>query len=251
VRLGCLWRALKADRLQASLKSRLTVAQMAIMIAGTCAALAEERTGSKPSGAPIVFHIPAQPLAAALQTYGEKAGVQVLYESSSAVGRTSAAVEGNFRPEEALVLLLTGTDLKIQYTRPDAVTLALRSALPDGLSVSDPPAADLSLGTLLVRPTGEEDDVGRLHDYSYGLQADIQKVLQKSAGTREGNYRAVIDLWIDPLRTVQRIELVHSTGSESRDTAVAKALRGLTVSRPTPANAPQPVRIVIVVRSAR
>ena len=31
----------------------------------------------------------------------------------------------------------------------------------------------------------------------------------------------------------------------------AEALRGLTVSRPTPANAPQPVRVVIVVRSAR
>jgi len=229
----------------------VTVAQIAIMVAATCSAAAGERITSKPSGAPIVFHIPAQPLASALQTYGEKAGVQVLYESSSAVGRTSAAVEGNFRPEEALVLLLTGTDLKIQYVRPDAVTLALRSGVPDGLAVSAPPTADLSLGTLLVRPTGEEDDIGQLHDYSYGLQVDVQKVLQKSAGTREGNYRAVIDLWIDPLRTVQRVELVHSTGNESRDTAVAKALRGLTVSRPAPANAPQPVRIVIVVRSAR
>jgi hypothetical protein len=221
------------------------------MIAGACAAVAEERASARAIDAPIVFHIPAQPLASALQLYGEKTGVQVLYESYSAAGRISAAVEGDFKAQDALLLLLTGTDLKVNYTRPDAVTLASRSALPDRLSVSAPPVADLSLATLRVRPSGDDDDVSRLHEYSYRLQADIQKTLQKSSGTRDGNYRAVIDLWIDPLRTVQRIDLVHSTGNESRDGAIARALRGLTVSRPTPANTPQPVRIVIVVRSAQ
>lgn len=218
-----------------------------VAIAGIQAAAAQEQPRPRPMDTVVVFHIPAQPLASALQVYGEKAGVQVLYESSSAAGRRSAAVDGNFRPEEALLLLLNGTDLRVRYTRPDAVTLAL--VPPDGVTAGPLPSADLSLGTLRVRPTGEDNDPARLRDYSDSLQADIQKVLQRNADTRDGSYRAVLELWIDPLRTVQRIDVVHSTGNERRDTAVAKVLRGLIVSRPTPANTPQPVRVVIVVRS--
>jgi hypothetical protein len=214
-----------------------------------CGACAGQELPVGRSTSPLAFHIPSQPLASALQSYGESAGVQVLYESRSAVERTSMAVEGSFTPEEALVRLLAGTDLKIQYTRSDAVTLVLRSAQPDGPPDSAAGVPELSLGTLRVRPTGAVDDVGRLHDYSENLQLDIQKVLQKNAGTRGGNYRAVLDLWIDPLRSVHRIALVGSTGNQGRDTAVAAALRGLAVSRPPPENMPQPVRVVIVVKS--
>jgi hypothetical protein len=238
-------RARRGERCQL----HLAILQTAIAIIGIYAASAGEATPPAASRTPVAFHIPAQPLAAALQTYGEAAGVQVLYESNSAVGRTSAAVDGTFTPEQALTVLLNGTELKVQYIRPDTITLALRSAAPDALSGGRPSAAELSLGTLRVRATGEADDSRQLHDYSDGLQADIQKVLQKNAATRGGNYRATLDLWIDQLRTVQRIDLVRSTGSESRDIAVAAALRGITISRPTPAGTPQPVRVVIVVRS--
>jgi hypothetical protein len=48
---------------------------------------------------------------------------------------------------------------------------------------------------------------------------------------------------------IERTELLRSTGDGDRDAAVAAALRGVTVSQPTPANTPQPVRVVIVVRS--
>lgn len=228
-------------------KSSLAAMLGSILIVGIAAAAADDAPRS--SQVAIAFHIPAQPLANALQIYGEKAGVQVLYESHSAVGRTSAAVEGNYTPAEALATLLSGTDLKVQYARPNAVTLALRDAPSGAALMSAPAATELSLGTLRVRATEEADDAGRLRDYSEGLQADIQKVLQKNSETRGGNYRATLDLWIDPLRTVQRVALVRSTGSEGRDAAVEAALRGLTVSRPTPAHAAQPVRVVIVVRS--
>lgn len=229
-------------------RKSLLVLTLGLMLAvGIAAAAADDAPRS--GRVAIAFHIPAQPLANALQIYGEKAGVQVLYESHSAVGRTSAAVEGNYTPADALATLLSGTDLKVQYARPNAVTLALRDAPSGAALMSAPAATELSLGTLRVRATGEADDAGRLRDYSEGLQADIQKVLQKNSGTRGGSYRATLDLWIDPSRTVQRVALVRSTGSEGRDAAVEAALRGLTVSRPTPAQAAQPVRVVIVVRS--
>ena len=232
-------------------KGRPALMRAAIAIAAIHAAAAGEVGRPAAPRTPAAFHIPAQPLATALQTYGETAGVQVLYESNSAVGRTSTAVEGTFTPDEALTMLLTGTDLKVQYVRPDTITLALRSVSPDGPSAKAPPAMELSLGTLRVRATAEADDGRQLHDYSDGLRADIQKVLQKNAATRGGSYRATLDLWIDPLRTVQRIDLVRSTGDQSRDTAVADALRGLIINRPPPANTPQPVRVVIVVRSVQ
>ena len=218
-----------------------------LAIAGICAAAAEEHLVVAGS-APIQFHIPAQPLANALQAYGAQTGVQVLYESHSAAGQRSVAVEGSFTPEDALNLLLTGTDLSVRYTKPDAITLA-RSAPEQDVPPASPLAkADLSLGTLRVRAGGEEEDAGPLRDYSESVQADIQKALQKNAKTRAGSYRAVIDLWIDPSRTVARTQLFRSTGDAERDAAVAAALRGVVISRAAPTNMPQPVRVAIVVR---
>jgi hypothetical protein len=220
----------------------------ALAFAGVCAAGAEERPDVNPTQ-PMAFHIPAQPLASALQAYGQATGVQVLYESTSAVGRRSAEVEGHFTPDAALGLLLTGTELKVRYIRPDAITLAVPTADGDGPPATPLLTADLSLGTLRVRGTRDNDDTARLHDYSESVQTDIQKALQKNTRTRAGSYRAVLDLWIDPSRMIQRTELFRSTGDDERDAAVAAALRGVTISRPAPTNTPQPIRVVIVVKS--
>ena len=230
-------------------QSYLVSAAAVLVTLGICVAGAQERTLD--AGKPITFHIPVQPLAGALQAYGERTGVQVLYESSSARGRSSAAVEGDFTPEAALNLLLAGTDLRVRYIRQDAITLALPS-VEDSVPPATPlAAADLSLGTLRVRAAGEGDDTARLRDYSEIVQSDIQKALQKNAKTRAGNYRTVVDLWIDRSRTVQRAEMFRSTGDRERDAAVAATLRGLTISKPAPAGMPQPVRLVIAVKSVQ
>ncbi|MBR0869797.1 energy transducer TonB [Bradyrhizobium tropiciagri] len=217
-------------------------------MASICAAAAQQREVAAASP-PVEFHIPAQPLASALQAYGQQAGIQVLYESGSASGRKSMPVDGKLLPEDALHALLAGTDLRVQYIRRDAITLALRTSQPDHPPASPLASADLSLGTLQVRATSDGDDGSALHDYSESLQTDIQKALQKHAGTRGGSYRLILDLWIDSSRTILRTQLLRSTGDQDRDAAVATALRGLTVSRATPANAPQPVRIAIRVTS--
>ncbi len=228
-------------------RRRLLMLCAVLALAGICVAAAEDRQTANP-GTPITFHIPAQPLANALQAYGEKAGVQVLYESNSAIGRKSSAVDGDYVAEDALNLLLTGTDLRVQYIRPDAITLALPSAVADTPPASPLMTADLSLGTLRVRAPSDGDEMARFRDYSESVQIDVQKALQKNAKTRAGSYRATVELWIDPSRTVQRTELFRSTGDEDRDAAVATAIRGLTISRPVPVNLPQPVRVVIVVK---
>ncbi len=103
---------------------------------------------------PIEFSIPAQQLASALQAYGERTGVQVLYESNSATGRTSTSVEGPLTPEDALNLLLKGSDLKVQYVRPDAITarFAQRAPRPS----PDEPASDRRSVTGHVAGAGEQ-----------------------------------------------------------------------------------------------
>ena len=224
------------------------VAYLALLVAGMLAAHAEDGRVARPSE-PIEFNIPAQSLANALQAYGQTTGIQVLYESNSAGSRMSAAVQGKFAPDTALNLLLTGTGLKVRYLRPDAITLALPDADGPGVPSSTAPSAssDLSLGTLRVRRSG--DDATRLRDYSQSVQMDIQNALRKNAKTRDGSYRAVLDLWIDPASTIERTELFRSTGDRDRDAAVTTTLRGVTISRPTPVNTPQPIRVVIVVRS--
>lgn len=227
------------------------MALAALAAVGLCAAAAAERQ-TVDADAPIEFHIPAQPLASALQAYGERTGVQVLYESTSASGRRSIAVEGAYTPADALNLMITGSDLRVRYIRPDAITLA-----PPPAAANEPPAspfgvattAELSLGTLRIRAGESSDDSTRFHDYSESIQSDIQKALQKNSRTRAGSYRAVLDLWIDPSHVIQRTELFRSTGDPDRDAAVASALRGLVISRPAPSNTPQPIRVVIVVRS--
>ena len=226
------------------------VAYLALLVAGILAAHAEDGRVARPSE-PIEFNIPAQSLANALQAYGQTTGIQVLYESNSAVSRMSVAVQGKFAADAALNLLLTGTDLKVRYIRPDAITLALPDADGPGVASSAAPSAssDLSLGTLHVRGSHDGEDAARLRDYSQSMQMDIQNALRKNAKTRDGSYRAVLDLWIDPASTIERTELFRSTGDRERDVAVATTLRGVTIRGPVPVNVPQPIRVVIVVKS--
>ena len=233
-------------------RKRSLAAFAALLAAGIFAANAQEDQTTTASRQ-IAFHIPPQSLAGALQAYGQTTGVQVLYESNSAAGRMSAGLEGTYAADVALTLLLTGTELKVRYIRPDAITLALPNAEGVGYAPAAAPLAppDLSLGRLRVRRTGDGDETARLQDYSQRVQMDIQNALRKNAKTRDGNYRAVLDIWIDPARTIERTELFRSTGDHERDSAVVATLRGLTISRPAPANTPQPVRVGIVVKSVQ
>ncbi len=201
--------------------------------------------------APTQFDIPSQPLSNALQAYGEATGVQVLYESSSAIGRRSAPVQGSFTPDAALGLLLAGTDIKVRYIRPNAITLTLPSADGDLPPVHPFAAVDLSLDPLRVQASTEDGDQARLRDYSEIVQGDIESALRRNAKTRSGSYRFGINLWVDQSRTVQRTQLFQSTGDRDRDAAVSATLQGLVISRQAPTNAPLPVRVVVVVRSLR
>lgn len=199
--------------------------------------------------APLRFNIPSQPLASALQAYSTATGVQLLYESGVANGRYSIGVEGNMTRDAALRILLSETDLTIHYTRVNSVTLAPVSAQSD-----NPPAAvfartDLSLETLRVRRPVEGSDPSQLRAYTGVIQSDIQQALRKDNRTRSGSYSAGVKLWIDGPRTVRKAELFRSSGDQERDDTISRLLDGLLISQAPPANTPQPVMVMINVRS--
>lgn len=207
--------------------------------------------GGEPSQMSSVrdFNIPGQPLAQALQAYSQVTGVEVLYESNIAVAQRSLPVEGSLTPQRALQTLLAGTDLVVRYTRSNAVILSL----PD-LNLNLPPLhplgdADLALETLRVTGGQGVVDPDRLREFKEAVQIDIEAALRKNAQTSSGSYRASLNLWVESSRAISRAELTQSTGDQGRDLSIAETLKGLILKRVPPVNTPQPIRVVILVRS--
>lgn len=66
------------------------------------------------SGAARTFDIPAQPLAAAVTTFGQQSGLQVSVPAALLQGKTSTAVKGELTASGALEQLLTGTGLSFR-----------------------------------------------------------------------------------------------------------------------------------------
>jgi hypothetical protein len=122
-----VWKRHRGKRSSAASK----IPSYGICAAGIYAAEAEDRQVAR-AGELIAFDIPRQPLAGALQAYGQATGIQVLYESNSAVGRTSAAVEGKLTADVALSQLLAETDLKVRYIPSDVITLSASAKLASG-----------------------------------------------------------------------------------------------------------------------
>jgi hypothetical protein len=242
----------RAYRNELRLRGLLSPALAFVAVLSACVTLAltEARTeeGGTAGGAKaLTFNIPAQPLASALQAFSQTSGVEVLYESKIVSGLHSVTVAGDLTQEAALQMLLGGHEITVRYTSRNAITLAVPQASNDLPPTNPLVTTDLVLGTLHVG--GPDRPSTGLREYSDAVQADIEMVLRRSDKTRAGTYRVGVNLWVDPSRVVRKAELFKPTGDGERDTAIAGALQGLVISRPAPPNMPQPVRVVIVVRS--
>ncbi|MDQ8728074.1 STN domain-containing protein [Bradyrhizobium sp. LHD-71] len=217
------------------------------MAIGFAAFANEDKTPLSPK---LMFSIPAQPLVTALQAYSAVSGVHVLYESGVEIGLRSSAVQGEFTREAALNVLLGDNNLVPRYARADSVVLVN----PLMASANDPPEtllgeADLALDTLHVNASRNGPDRNALTDYVGAIQQDVQQALRRAAKTGSGTYRVGVDLWVDQARTIRKAEIFRSTGDIGRDSAVSEVLQGLVIRQSAPARTPQPVRVMIVVRS--
>jgi hypothetical protein len=207
--------------------SRVRALVVLLFAYGSVLAHAQQKDGPVPGRQEIAFDIPSQPLAAALSSYGAVTGMQVLYETSLAADKKSAAIEGKFTPEAALRMLLIGTGLVGRRTDVDAITIFAESREHRG-------------NTSAVVP--DEQFLG-------ALQASILNTLCQNAETQPGTYRMALQLWITPTGVLQRAELLSSTGNTQRDKALAEQLRGLPIVAKPPPGMTQPVTLAIVPRS--
>lgn len=206
--------------------------------------------GLRASSAGIVpFHIPRQPLAAALERFARESGLEILYESGIVTGLQSSPLDGDYTRDTALKMLLAETDLMVHYARPNAITLSVPDTgedLPPESVLAD---ADLALETLHVKGSKPALDAGRLSDFSASVQLDIERALRRNAKTRAGSYQVAVRLWIDEAQRISRVVLARPSGDVERDGSIPDSLVGLALSHPMPGNMPQPIEVLITVRS--
>lgn len=191
-------------------------------------AVAEDRhDGAADPAKPIVFDLPAQPLASALESYSIASGWQVIYNASLAIGRRSNDVKGDFTPDAALRRLLAGTGLIPRFKAADGVLL-----VPD-------PAATLA-------PDEIADNIDpSLRDYYGRIQTGLKRAFCASPQIRAGSYRISFGFWIGSSGTVTRMALLGSTGRADIDESFDRAVRSLSVGAAPPAGFTQPVVLLV------
>jgi hypothetical protein len=202
----------------------------AAIIVGTMMAAAGDLNAESALAPPRAYEISAQPLDTALNAYIRASGVQVLYETALTTGRRSMAVKGNFTPDVALNVLLSGTGLRARRTDIDAFV------------ITAPPSGQTGSSVEAVRPDGQ---------FMAALQVGVLDALCRTSRTRPGEYKVAIELWIASTGVVQRSALVGSTGEADRDDAILSALRGVSIRVPPPSTLPQPLILSIGQRAPK
>lgn len=187
--------------------------------------IAEPRTAMAAASEPVVFDIPAQELASAIEAYSITSGWQVIYDAGLAIGRQSAPVKGRYAPAVGLRMLLAGTGLMPEHMARDGVML-----------VPDPVARAQDAPFEPAPPVRE---------YYGRIQAGLKHAFCADAQIRSGGYRIPIGIWIGPSGAVTRAAPFGSTGRAEVDAAFDSAVRKLSIGAPPPAGFEQPVVILV------
>jgi len=182
-----------------------------------------------PGEVPVVFALPAQPLAAALAAFSARTGYSVLVASELAANRRAAAVYGELAPREALQRLLAGSGLVARYSGGNAFTLVPGEKTGPAPDVAGQPA-------LAHAPFGAV------------LQVSLTRALCGAQPGSFGRYRVGLQLWIDEDGRVVEVRLLGSSGDEYRDAELVATLRGLVLDASPPPALTQPVTILLTPR---
>ena len=184
------------------------------------------------------FDLPTQPLERSLSRFAELTGLQMLYDSDLARGRTASAVSGQYAPREALSLMLADTGLAARFTSAGAVVIYAGSSS----------AVTLSPITAVAAPViGRSADGPEARAYAGAVQRTIIESLRASPELSIGDYEISIRLWVDGAGSAQRAEILDGSGDPARDRAFIGLTRALSFGAPPP-DLPQPMRVSFRVR---
>jgi len=182
------------------------------------------------------FDLPAESLELALRAFGRISELAVLAPAPLLAGRTSAAVNGDYSPREALDLVMEGTGLQAEFMGTNEAIIVAR---PE--AVASPLAASAASAAWPI--DGIDDDADRLA-YAGMLQARLTQSLCEQPLTVPGGYRLAAQIRIDDKGTVVAASMVASSGMASRDALIMRALRSLKLDAP-PDDLPEPVTILL------
>ncbi len=85
----------------------------------------------------------------------------------------------------------------------------------------------------------------RFSGYLGGLQKNIRDELGRNEKLRKGEYKAVVAIWIGRDGSVERVELLGSSGEPDVDAAMKKVLNSIRQFEEPPSDMPQPVKLRI------
>lgn len=212
---------------------------VAASLAGLVVAAANAAPGVRPPvsmlSVNIHFDIPAQPLAEALQAYGDATQLSVLAPSGLLRSRMSTPVHGDHTAQQAIELLLTGTGLQARFPGGDAVTVQA----PD-LRAQHAPASGAG------QAVDEVDGVGnRLHaSYVAQIQRRVIGALCERPATRPGTYRMALRFHVASSGAVDGLRHAGGSGSAARDAAILASVGRLRLDPPPP-DLPQPITLLV------
>jgi hypothetical protein len=191
----------------------------------------------------IRFDIPPQSLVTALDAFGKRTNVQILYKVQLVQGVRSPGVVGEYPAQEALQHLLKETGLTASYADQRAFTLVLVSSSESVTASNMQAASTLALPPIRVEAT--PFDTLAYDSYSRLVRARVEQVLASRArsGTAERTLRIMV--WINRVGFIEKPMVYATSGDRVVDAEVVNNLIGVPVNASPPAGLPQPLFIRI------
>lgn len=187
----------------------------------------------------LLFDIPRQPLASALESYSATTGVVGFYRAQLAHRRMSKPIVGRYSPEIALRLLLDDSGLTAKYASAQAFVLvpSVRS------EIQARPVAAVALAAIASQDAAQQA-------YSALLQERINAALCARSSTRPGDYRVALNFRVGPAGQVENFNLLGTSGDAHRDDAISGVLGALVIGRAAPSHMPQPFTMIVLPSSS-
>lgn len=172
------------------------------------------------------FDIVAQPLETALRHYIQTTGLNVLVDSNLTSRQHSPGAQGSFTAEQALRQLIVHSGLDAHYASSRTFTLLPRAP-------QHKPAQPVT------------PDILHASEFVAAFQRSLEKVICHSSLLPDGDYRMLVQIWLNPRSAVDTIRLVKPTDDPARDKQVLDAVRSL-VFPPTSGRLPQPITLLLL-----
>ncbi|MGE5500844.1 MAG: TonB-dependent receptor domain-containing protein [Ignavibacteriales bacterium] len=121
------------------------------------------------------FDVPAGDLQAALDTYAQQAGIQLLYKVDLVKGVPTRGAHGDLSSDQALAMLLSGTGLQVRHHASGAVAI-VDAADPQSGSAAGDGADAGTVAALIVTAQKKEENI---QDVPIAISAFTEKSLQE------------------------------------------------------------------------